>query len=190
MSHSSCITPLALAVLKKHYNSLWRSFPEDHMITLSTLCGVVTINEEIVDLLTCIPTSELSNRTILDYIIYTMNGEDQLMNFCDLMELLINNTRLSKVVGELRKGTYIANKDSINIVRLYVQYIIVIIDLTPCISHITFFQVLGAYISCDVFGLYVNEKKTSFSQCYKINFKYSCDLYHLLPIYSMHIHMV
>ena len=74
------------------------------MATLSVLCEVFKIDEDIVELITIMPTSDQSNRMMLDYILYIMKGEDQLMNFCDLMEVLINNTRLIKIVNDLRNG--------------------------------------------------------------------------------------
>ena len=44
---------------------------------------------------------------ILNYIIYITNGDQQMNAFCDLMAKLINNPKLSRVVGGLRKGTSI-----------------------------------------------------------------------------------
>ena len=106
---------LAIALFKKHYDNLWRSFPEDYMVTLSTLCDIFKIDEDTIELITLLPTSEQSNRMMLDYILFIMKGEDRLMNFCDLMELLINNKRLSKIVTELRNGETIED----HVVTLY-----------------------------------------------------------------------
>jgi len=103
-------------LLKKHYESIWRSFPEDYMATLSTLCDIFKVDEDTVELITLLPTSEQSNRMMLDYILYIMKGEEKLMGFCDLIELLINNTRLSKVVTELRNGEII--KDQIMLIAV------------------------------------------------------------------------
>jgi len=74
------------------------------MATLSVLCEVFKIDEDIVELITIMPTSDQSNRMMLDYILYIMKGEDRLMKFCDLMEVLINNIRLIKIVKDLRNG--------------------------------------------------------------------------------------
>ena len=97
---------VAIAVLKKHYHALWRSFPDDHMITLATLCGEFKIHDEAIEMVSTCSTSEGGNRTILDYIIFITNGEQQMNAFCDLMAKLINNPKLSRVVSSLRKGTY------------------------------------------------------------------------------------
>ena len=97
----------ALAVLKKHYHALWRSFPDDHMITLTTLCGEFKVQDRAIEIITSCSTSEEANRTILNYIIYITNGDQQMNAFCNLMAKLINNPKLSRVVGGLRKGTSI-----------------------------------------------------------------------------------
>ena len=94
-------------MLKKHYHTLWRSFPDDHMITLTTLCGEFNVQGVAIEMITNCSTSEEANRTILDYIIFITNGDQQLNAFCDLMAKLINNPKLSRVVGSLRKGTYV-----------------------------------------------------------------------------------
>ena len=107
---------LATALLKKHYDILWRSFPEDYMATLSTLCEIFKVDEDTIELITLLPTSEQSNRMMLDFILFIMIGEDKLMGFCDLIELLINNTRLSKIVTELRNGEL--TKDQIAIIAV------------------------------------------------------------------------
>ena len=97
----------ALAVLKKHYHALWRSFPDDHMITLTTLCGEFKVQDRAIEMITRCSTSEEANRTILDYIIFITNGDQQMNAFCNLMAKLINNPKLSRVVGGLRNGTSI-----------------------------------------------------------------------------------
>ena len=91
-------------MLKKHYNALWWSFPNDYMKTLTQLCGLTDVDETVIDMVISQPTSDHSNRTMLDIIIYVLKGEQHLMEFCNLMEKFINNTRLSKIVDQLRNG--------------------------------------------------------------------------------------
>ena len=97
----------ALAILQKHYHTLWRSFPNDHMITLTTLCEIFKISDDIIDMITSKPTFEEANRVMLDYVIFCTNGDQQMNAFCDLMVKIIDNPKLSKVTGNLRKGTCI-----------------------------------------------------------------------------------
>ena len=94
----------ALTILKKHYHALWRSFPNDHMITLSKLCGIFRISDEIIDMITSKPTFEEANQVMLDYVIFITNGDQQMNAFCDLMAKIIDNPKLSKVTSNLKKG--------------------------------------------------------------------------------------
>ena len=97
----------ALKILKKHYHVLWRSFPDDHMITLSTLCGLITVHNEAIEAITSSSTPEEGNQGILNYIIYITNGDQHMNAFCELMAKLIDNPKLSRVISILKKGTYI-----------------------------------------------------------------------------------
>jgi len=97
----------ALAVLKKHYHALWRSFPDDHMITLSTLCETFDVHSEAIEMITNKPTSEEANQVILNYIIFITKGDQQMNAFCDLMIKLINNPKLSKITKALKSGMYV-----------------------------------------------------------------------------------
>jgi len=101
---SSVNSCTALAALKKHYNNLWRSFPDDHMITLSTLCEACNVQSEAIEMITACRSSDEANRTILNYIIFITKGDQQIMEFCNLMQKLINNPRLSKITSDLRSG--------------------------------------------------------------------------------------
>ena len=101
-------TCTALAVLKKHYHLLWRSFPDDHLVTLTSLCDHVKgVDPYIVNLVTDLSNSELANQIILNYVIVIMKGDQQMKGFCDLMENLINNPAMSKIVNALRIGIVI-----------------------------------------------------------------------------------
>ena len=95
----------ALAILKKHYHTLWRSFPDDHMMTLAIMCDSFTVHPEAIEMITRCRTSDEANRTILNYILFILKGDHQMMEFCNLMQKLINNPRLSKITGDLRNGT-------------------------------------------------------------------------------------
>ena len=96
---------LALEILKKHYPFLWRSLPEDYMATLATVCVECSVSNGVIELITSFSTPDQCNQEILNYIIYITRGDDHMMAFCKLMEKLITNPQLSKIVGALRKGT-------------------------------------------------------------------------------------
>ena len=104
--HYYVCTYLALEVLKKHYDTLWRCFPDDYMLTLTTMCEVCTVGDGIPELITLLPTPADCNQTILNYIISITKGDDQMMAFCNLMEKFINNARFSKIISAFKKGKY------------------------------------------------------------------------------------
>ena len=69
------------------------------------MCEECPVGNGIVELVTLLPTPEQCNRTILDYIIYIIKGDDEhLITFCALMEKFINNVRFSKIIGAFRRG--------------------------------------------------------------------------------------
>ena len=74
------------------------------MSTIATMCEQCTVGENIVELITSLPTPEECNRTLLDYVICVTKGDDELMAFCNLMEKFINNTRFSKIISEFKQG--------------------------------------------------------------------------------------
>ena len=84
---------------------MWRSLPDDRMITLTTFCqSCKNVDPDIVELVTVVPNSEQANQIILNYVIFILTGDQQMLAFCDLMQKLINNPALSKVVSALRLG--------------------------------------------------------------------------------------
>ena len=100
-----CGYSIALAILKKHYHALWRSFPDDHLVTLTVLCDECkNVDPDIIQSIASLQSSEQANKFMLDYVILILKGDQQLMAFCDLMEKMINNPALSKVVSSLRTG--------------------------------------------------------------------------------------
>lgn len=92
-----------LDVLRKHYNNLWRNFPTDHMITLSTMCEAFEVEAEFIGKIISCSSSEEANKTILDYVI-SITKEHQVMTFCNLMERMINDPQLSEITNVFRTG--------------------------------------------------------------------------------------
>ena len=75
------------------------------MITLTTLCEIFKISDDIIDMITSKPTSEEANQVMLNYVIFVTNGDQQMNAFCDLMTKLIINPKLSRVTSNFKKGT-------------------------------------------------------------------------------------
>ena len=102
---SMCIYLTALQVLKKHYHSLWRSFPEDYMSSLTTVCAEYKVSDEIIELITSYPTADQCNQELLNFLVFITRTDDNVMAFCNLIGKLITNPKLSRIVSALRKGT-------------------------------------------------------------------------------------
>ena len=92
---------LGVAVLKKHYHTLLKSVPEDHMITLGRLSQTTELSDQTVNQVISCSSSEEANQMILDYIIVTIKCDSDLLEFCTTVEKLLEN---SAVVEPLRAG--------------------------------------------------------------------------------------
>ena len=102
----ACVYSTALAILKKHYHALWMSLPDDHLITLIVLSDVAkNLNPKLIQVVTTLRSPEHANQLMLDYVIFILKGDQQMMAFCNLIEKMINNPALSKVISALRTGT-------------------------------------------------------------------------------------
>ena len=93
----------AIAVLKKHYYPVLRSFPSDHMISLGRLCQVATISDTTVDkIISCSSPTE-SNRAVIDNLICITDDDSRLVKFCDAIEVIVGSAT-DDVVESLRHG--------------------------------------------------------------------------------------
>ena len=81
------------------------SLPDDHLITLTVLSDEAkNLNPKLIQAVTALRSPEHANQLMLDYIIFILSGDQQMMTFCDLMEKMINNPALSKIISALRTG--------------------------------------------------------------------------------------
>ena len=69
------------ATLKKHYNALWMSLPENHLITLERFCDInlYGMYDEVVDQIVSSTNSQWSNKKILDLLISVIKNDNQLL---------------------------------------------------------------------------------------------------------------
>lgn len=93
-------------VLKKYYHRLHQAFPSDHMITLGKLVQIGKVNDEAIDWISTAPTATIGNQRVLDFVILSIKGEETLLEFCDILEKLIEHPALLKLVESLRNGNY------------------------------------------------------------------------------------
>ena len=74
------------------------------MITLGKLVQLGNVNDDAVDWISTAPTSIIGNQRVLDFVILSIKGEDSLLEFCDILEKLIEHPALLKLVESLRNG--------------------------------------------------------------------------------------
>ena len=77
-------------ILKKHYNNLWVSLPEDHMITLGRFyeINICKLSDEAVNQIVSSTNSQWSNCIILNGLILVTKNDNQLLGLSYLIERL------------------------------------------------------------------------------------------------------
>ena len=101
-----CLTTTGRTMLHSYYDTLWRSFPQDHLITLSRLCNLLPVEERLVETIALYPTSDhdVANRRILNAALSNVKHDSVLLGFCALVEKLIENPEETKMIEKLRSG--------------------------------------------------------------------------------------
>ena len=100
---------IVLPLLRNNYTRLCTCLPQDYRKSLDTLKqllpGAVHMDSEY--RLTQLPTIELINERLVAEILVSINGEDGVFDFCDIMENLCEETSISFITS-LRNGMYCA----------------------------------------------------------------------------------
>ena len=93
-------------MLHSYYDTLWQSFPQDHLITLSRLCNFLPVEERLVETVALYPTSrhDVANRRILNAALSNVKRDNELLGFCVLIEKLIADPDKAKTVENLKSG--------------------------------------------------------------------------------------
>ena len=93
-------------MLHSHYDTLWQSFPKDHLITLSRLCNLLPVDEGLVETIALYPISDhdVANRRVLNAALSNVKRDNELLGFCVLVEKLIENPDKAKMMEKLRSG--------------------------------------------------------------------------------------
>ena len=87
----------------KYYNFLWRSFPQDHVISFDRLNKIVPLKEGTAD--SILPkTPEEGNQEILDISITIIDKDQDLQEFYFVVDKIIDNPKLSKIMKVLKNG--------------------------------------------------------------------------------------
>ena len=97
------------ALLRKYYNDLWMSLPEDYMNTLHTFNtnkpGDIAGGGSIVGIANLVSSCQNPNKIMLDLLISTVNNDTQLLGFSYMLEKLVKleGSKLA-VIKSFRKG--------------------------------------------------------------------------------------
>ena len=75
------------------------------MITLGKLVQIGNVNDEAIEWISSAPTAIIGNQRVLDFVILAIKEEDALLEFCDIIEKLIEHPALLKLVESLRNGS-------------------------------------------------------------------------------------
>ena len=94
-------------VLKKYYNFLWRSFPEDHLIAYGKFSRKINLIDDLNNSIISAPTSERGNQIMLDISMIGVSKDKALMEFYYLVEEIIDNPKLSKIMKVFRNGQFV-----------------------------------------------------------------------------------
>ena len=95
---------LGRRVLKKYYNFLWRSFPQDHLVTLGRFTKLVNLTSNLVDSVVSSQTSEEGNRKILNICVLSIDRDNLLLEFSLLIVKIIDNPKLSIILRVFKNG--------------------------------------------------------------------------------------
>lgn len=93
---------IGIAVLKKHYNTLLRSLPSDHMITLGRLCKAIPVDDQVLNDIIASADSPAANKKILHHLILLILNDNSLLDFCNSMETILQD--VPTVLEPLRNG--------------------------------------------------------------------------------------
>ena len=93
-------------MLHSYYDTLWQSFPQDHLITLSRLCDLLPVDDKLVETIALYPTTDqhVANRRILNAALSNVKRDNELLGFCVLVEKLIDDPEEPKMIEKLRSG--------------------------------------------------------------------------------------
>ena len=92
--------------LKQHYYSILHLMPETYEQTLGRLQNFIS-DDQICAVLSCNSCS-VANKLMLNCLIKRMKREEDLLDFCDQLEMITGSQSLNDIINEIRSGKVIA----------------------------------------------------------------------------------
>ena len=91
-----------VAVFKKNYTRLCNCLPRDHMKTVDKIKQQFNCDDDFLDSI-----RNKANEMMICFLISRMKSDYDAMNFCNYMEILVDDEASKRVVGDVNDGTYI-----------------------------------------------------------------------------------
>ena len=91
-------------MLKKYCNFFWKSFPKDYSVTLARFCEASSKEIDSDDNIATCPSLEIGNMKIMFLCMCGVDSDDELLTLGDIMEVIINNPKLSKIIEVFKEG--------------------------------------------------------------------------------------
>ena len=95
---------LVLAVLKKNYTNLCHCLPQNYMKTLNKL-RLLGYTDDVLNIFTTLPNTDLINDAIVGFLMATIKSNEQVLQFCDYMDNLVDSESSKTLIEILRNGT-------------------------------------------------------------------------------------
>ena len=96
---------LVLAVLKKNYTRLCHCLPQDYMKTIDKLRQRLTPSDNELSKLTDLPSADVVNEKVIASLITALQSDMAGLQFCDILEYLIDSESSLTAIEALRNGT-------------------------------------------------------------------------------------
>ena len=88
--------------LKAYYHTILQLMPDDYDLTIGKLQDYIS-DDQICAILSS-SNSTFANKIILDCLIERMSSSEELLDFCDQLEIITTSHDMKKIINELRLG--------------------------------------------------------------------------------------
>ena len=96
-----------IAVLKKYYNVILESLPDDHTASISLLSENAPVDEGFFSEILATTDYREANCRILNAMILMIKEDRNIIGFCKLVAMLVGSKRFSKEILEFEAGKLI-----------------------------------------------------------------------------------
>ena len=91
-------------MLKKNYTMLCCTLPQEFKQTIFKMKQLLRGHDDVLNKLTDLPTVDLINEKIIEILMLLIKSDTDAINFCDVMENLVNSESSTATIEALRNG--------------------------------------------------------------------------------------